>query len=78
VRAAGWSVAVIDTGRSAMARCALRPQKVVSGAEAIDFGHRMRGTRLRGTGYDWPDLIASSEFTILVPANTNECTPEGY
>src|SRR5258706_3019960 len=62
VRAAGWSVAVIDF-RPFGGTCALRgcdPKKMlVSGAEAIDFASRMRGHGVTGElTIDWRDLIA--------------------
>jgi len=73
VRAAGWSVAVIDF-RPFGGTCALRgcdPKKMlVSGAEAIDFASRMRGHGVAGElDIDWPDLIAfKRSFTDSVPA----------
>src|SRR2546425_1114763 len=73
VRAAGWSVAVIDF-RPFGGTCALRgcdPKKMlVSGAEAIDFASRMRGHGVAGElNIDWPDLIAFKRtFTDSVPA----------
>lgn len=73
VRAAGWSVAVIDF-RPFGGTCALRgcdPKKMlVSGAEAVDFASRMRGHGVAGKlGIDWPDLIAFKRtFTDSVPA----------
>src|SRR5207249_5283927 len=73
VRAAGWSVAVIDF-RPFGGTCALRgcdPKKMlVSGAEAIDFAYRMRGHGVAGElNIDWPDLIAfKRSFTDSVPA----------
>src|SRR6266581_936121 len=73
VRAAGWSVAVIDF-RPFGGTCALRgcdPKKMlVSGAEAIDFASRMRGHGVAGAiNIDWPDLIAFKRtFTDSVPA----------
>src|SRR3989475_4559713 len=73
VRAAGWSVAVIDF-RPFGGTCALRgcdPKKMlVSGAEAIDFASRMRGHGIAGEiDIDWPDLIAFKRtFTDSVPA----------
>src|SRR5258706_649118 len=73
VRAAGWSVAVIDF-RPFGGTCALRgcdPKKMlVSGAEAIDFASRMRGHGVTGElNIDWPDLIAfKRSFTDSVPA----------
>src|SRR5712664_41957 len=73
VRAAGWSVAVIDF-RPFGGTCALRgcdPKKMlVSGAEAIDFASRMRGHGVAGElNIDWPGLIAfKRSFTDSVPA----------
>jgi glutathione reductase (NADPH) len=73
VRAAGWSVAVIDF-RPFGGTCALRgcdPKKMlVSGAEAIDFASRMRGHGVTGElDIDWPELIAfKRSFTDAVPA----------
>jgi glutathione reductase (NADPH) len=73
VRAAGWTVAVIDF-RPFGGTCALRgcdPKKMlVSGAEAIDFALRMHGHGVAGKpNIDWPDLIAFKRtFTDSVPA----------
>src|SRR3989454_8961433 len=73
VRAAGWSVAVIDF-RPFGGTCALRgcdPKRMlVSGAEAIDFASRMRGHGVAGElNIDWPGLIAfKRSFTDSVPA----------
>src|SRR5712691_4571488 len=73
VRAAGWSVAMIDF-RPFCGTCALRgcdPKKMlVSGAEAIDFASRMRGHGVAGElNIDWPALIAfKRSFTDSVPA----------
>src|SRR2546422_10815566 len=73
VRAAGWSVAVVDF-RPFGGTCALRgcdPKKMlVSGAEAIDFASRMRGHRVAGElNIDWPGPIAfKRSFTDSVPA----------
>ncbi len=72
VRAAGWSVAVIDH-RPFGGTCALRgcdPKKMlISGAEAIDMARRMRGRGVTGeVGISWPDLIAFKRtFTDPVP-----------
>src|SRR6266571_4210540 len=62
VRAAGWSVAVIDF-RPFGGTCALRgcdPKKMlVSGAEAVDFASRMRTRGVAGKlDIDWPELMA--------------------
>ena len=73
VRAAGWSVAVVDF-RPFGGTCALRgcdPKKMlVSGAEAIDFARRMAGHGVGGKlDIDWTDLIAFKRtFTDPVPA----------
>jgi len=72
VRAAGWSVAVIDDLPFG-GTCALRgcdPKKMlISGAEAIDMARRMRGRGVTGDlGISWPDLIAfKRSFTDPVP-----------
>jgi glutathione reductase (NADPH) len=74
VRAAGWSVAVIDHLPFG-GTCALRgcdPKKMlISGAEAIDVARRMRGRGVTGElAVSWPDLIAFKRtFTDPVPAN---------
>src|SRR5438128_11095304 len=74
VRAAGWSVAVIDHLPFG-GTCALRgcdPKKVlVGGAEAVDLPRRMRGHGVVGDAkIDWRDLIAFKRtFTDPVPAN---------
>src|SRR5215468_392593 len=61
IRAAGWSVAVIDF-RPFGGTCALRgcdPKKVlVSAADVIDFASRMRTHGVAGNlEVDWPALI---------------------
>jgi glutathione reductase (NADPH) len=72
VRAAGWSVAVIDHLPFG-GTCALRgcdPKKMlISGAEAIDMANRMRGSGVSGElGISWPELIAFKRtFTDPVP-----------
>jgi glutathione reductase (NADPH) len=72
VRAAGWSVAVIDHLPFG-GTCALRgcdPKKMlISGAEAIDMARRMRGRGVSGElGISWPELIAFKRtFTDPVP-----------
>jgi glutathione reductase (NADPH) len=72
VRAAGWSVAVIDHLPFG-GTCALRgcdPKKMlISGAEAIDMARRMRGRGVAGdVAISWPDLIAFKRtFTDPVP-----------
>lgn len=73
IRAAGWSVAVIDH-RPFGGTCALRgcdPKKMlVSGEEAIDAAARMAGRGVEGSlAIAWPDLIAFKRtFTDPVPA----------
>src|SRR5216684_7608602 len=72
VRAAGWSVAVIDHLPFG-GTCALRgcdPKKMlISGAEAIDMPRRMRGRGVVGDlKINWRDLIAFKRtFTDPVP-----------
>lgn len=72
VRAAGWSVAVIDY-RPFGGTCALRgcdPKKVlVSGAETVDRARRMHERGVDGEVHiDWRDLIAfKRRFTDPVP-----------
>jgi glutathione reductase (NADPH) len=72
VRAAGWSVAVIDHLPFG-GTCALRgcdPKKMlISGAEAIDMARRMRGRGVTGDlAISWPDLMAfKRSFTDPVP-----------
>ena len=72
VRAAGWSVAIIDNLPFG-GTCALRgcdPKKMlISGAEALDMVRRMRGRGVTGEiGISWPDLIAFKRtFTDPVP-----------
>src|SRR5216683_3679597 len=74
VRAAGWSVAVIDHLPFG-GTCALRgcdPKKMlISGAEAVDLPRRMRGRGVVGNvKINWRDLIAFKRtFTDPVPAN---------
>jgi len=73
VRAAGWSVAVIDH-RPFGGTCALRgcdPKKMlVSGEEAIDAAKRMAGHGVEGAlTIDWPGLMAfKRSFTDPIPA----------
>jgi len=73
VRAAGWSVAVIDHLPFG-GTCALRgcdPKKMlVSGEEAIDAAQRMRGHGVQGAlSIDWPELMAFKHtFTDPIPA----------
>jgi glutathione reductase (NADPH) len=72
VRAAGWSVAIIDH-RPFGGTCALRgcdPNKVLVGAtEVIDASRRMRSRGVAGDArIDWPELIAFERtFTEPVP-----------
>lgn len=72
VRAAGWSVAVIDH-RPFGGTCALRgcdPKKMlVSGEDAIDAVARMSGRGVKGTvAIDWPALMAfKRSFTDPIP-----------
>jgi glutathione reductase (NADPH) len=72
VRAAGWSVAVIDHLPFG-GTCALRgcdPKKMlISGAEAIDMARRMRGRGVTGElGISWRELVAFKRtFTDPVP-----------
>lgn len=72
VRAAGWSVAVIDHMPFG-GTCALRgcdPKKMlISGAEAIDMARRMRGHGVTGElAMSWPDLMAFKRtFTDPIP-----------
>jgi len=74
VRAAGWSVALVDH-RPFGGTCALRgcdPKKMlISGAEAIDAETRMRGHGVTGeAGIDWHDLMMfKRSFTDAVPRN---------
>src|SRR5919109_185890 len=73
VRAAGWSVAVIDH-RPFGGTCALRgcdPKKMlVGGATAFDYARRMRGKGIAGDArIEWSELIAFKRtFTEAVPA----------
>ena len=72
VRAAGWTVAVIDF-RPFGGTCALRgcdPKKMlVGGAAAADHARRMRGKGVVGEiALDWSDLVAfKRSFTDPVP-----------
>src|SRR5215831_12482420 len=74
VRAAGWSVAVVDH-RPFGGTCALRgcdPKKMlISGAEVIDAQDRMRGHGVVGEArIDWRNLIEfKRSFTDNVPHN---------
>lgn len=77
VRAAGWSVAVIDHLPFG-GTCALRgcdPKKIlISGAEAIDAGRRMRGHGVAGEPrIDWRELMAfKRSFTDPIPHKQEE------
>jgi glutathione reductase (NADPH) len=72
IRAAGWSVAVIDY-RPFGGTCALRgcdPKKVLVGAsELVDLKHRMAGRGIVGKAeINWPELMAfKRRFTDPVP-----------
>ena len=72
VRAAGWSVAVIDQ-KPFGGTCALRgcdPKKMlVAGVEVIDAQRRMSGNGVEGeVEIDWPGLIAFKRtFTDPIP-----------
>ncbi len=74
VRAAGWSVALVDHRRFG-GTCALRgcdPKRVLmSGGEAIDAETRMRGHGVTGEArIDWRDLMMfKRSFTDAVPRN---------
>lgn len=77
-RAAGWTVAVVDS-RPFGGTCALRgcaPKKVVTGAaEIVDRQLRIegKGVRAGATAIDWPDLMAFKRtFTDPVPAASEE------
>ncbi len=74
-RAAGWSVAIIDS-RPFGGTCALRgcdPKKVLVGAaELVDWNKRMQtnGIASKGTQIDWPALMRFKRtFTEPVPEN---------
>lgn len=77
VRAAGWSVAVIDHLPFG-GTCALRgcdPKKMlVSGEEAIDAAQRMRGHGVQGElSIDWPELMAFKRtFTDPIAAKQED------
>ncbi|WP_300975024.1 NAD(P)/FAD-dependent oxidoreductase [Sphingomonas sp. LHG3406-1] len=72
VRAAGWSVALVDE-KPFGGTCALRgcdPKKMlVSGAEVVDAGRRMQGHGVGGqVSIDWSELIRfKRSFTDPVP-----------
>src|SRR6476469_9585736 len=73
-RAAGWSVAVVDS-RPFGGTCANRgcdPKKVLVGAaDLADWVRRMKGRGVSGdTHIDWPELMRFKHtFTDPVPAN---------
>lgn len=72
LRAAGWSVAVVDS-RPFGGTCALRgcdAKKLLrGGAVAVDHARRMRGAGVSGdAGVDWPALMARKRgFTDPIP-----------
>jgi len=74
VRAAGWSVALVDH-RPFGGTCVLRGSDakkiLISGAEAIDAETRMRGHGVTGEArIDWRDLMMfKRSFTHAVPRN---------
>jgi glutathione reductase (NADPH) len=75
-RAAGWSVAVVDS-RPFGGTCALRgcdPKKVLVGvAELVDWSRRMqdKGASAPGLSLNWPDLVRFKRtFTDPVPEGT--------
>jgi glutathione reductase (NADPH) len=74
VRAAGWSVAVIDHlpfgGTCALRGCDPK-KKLIGGAETIDMARRMRRRGVTGElGISWRELIAFRRtFTDPVPAD---------
>jgi glutathione reductase (NADPH) len=77
-RAAGWSVAIIDS-RPFGGTCALRgcdPKKVLVGAaEIIDWTHRMQGKGIRAErlGIDWQQLMRfKRSFTEPVPKSREQ------
>lgn len=77
VRAAGWTVAVIDF-RPLGGTCALRgcdPKKMlISGTSAIDHVRRMQGKGVVGDSHiDWPELMAFKRtFTEPVPQKNEQ------
>lgn len=81
VRAAGWSVAVIDC-KPFGGTCALRgcdPKKVLVGAaSAIDHAKRMRGKGVAAAPHiNWPELIAfKRSFTDPVPQRQEDSYAE--
>jgi glutathione reductase (NADPH) len=77
-RAAGWTVAVVDS-RTFGGTCELRgcdPKKVLVGAgEVLDWVHRMRGKGLAAeqARIDWPELMRFKRtFTDPVPKSREE------
>lgn len=81
VRAAGWSVAVIDF-RPFGGTCALRgcdPKKMlVSGAETINLARHMQGNGVSSAlRINWPDLIAfKRSFTDPIPKKREQTYAE--
>ena len=79
-RAAGWTVAVIDS-RPFGGTCSLRgcdPKKVLVGAaEAIDWTRRLRGKGVQADDarIDWPQLIA---FKRSIIASVPKSREEGF
>jgi glutathione reductase (NADPH) len=81
-RAAGWSVAVVDS-RPFGGTCTLRgcdPKKVLVGvAELVDWSRRMQGKGVSAPGLSltWPDLIRFKRtFTDPVPESTEHSFAE--
>jgi glutathione reductase (NADPH) len=77
-RAAGWSVAVVDS-RPFGGTCQLRgcdPKKVLVGvAELVDWSHRLQGMggSAPGLSISWPDLMRFKRtFTDPVPEQTEQ------
>src|SRR3984885_10257148 len=77
-RAAGWTVAIVDS-RTFGGTCELRgcdPKKVLVGAgEVLDWVHRMRGKGLAAeqARIDWPELMRFTRtFTDPVPKSREE------
>jgi glutathione reductase (NADPH) len=77
-RAAGWSVAIVDS-RPFGGTCQLRgcdPKKVLVGvSELVDWSRRMQGTGVSAPGLtlDWADLIRFKHtFVDDVPESTDE------
>ncbi len=81
-RAAGWSVAVVDS-RPFGGTCQLRgcdPKKVLVGvAELVDWSRRMQGKGISAPGLsiNWPNLIRFKRtFTDPVPSRTEQSFAE--